>query len=734
MDDLKDKAKDLMSSMRNPFKQKFKGQGHRLGEAEASASSTPSTSFRSDSGLTGSAGPPRTLGSAATQPTPRQAAAGIGGGNPGPAAGTRHQAGQVHKQNREGQKLQQSDLQRAQHERWQQINPGPPAPSSAGGFAPRPAHRSGPSPPSPSPVAAAPARALSAGDRAFLTRQGPAPAPAQPPHSRDLQGRSTHAQASASQQAQGSAASSARHGVAPPGSARNLATQSGPPDPAQVQCPVCQQWWRSESEVALHVDRCLADRLAESSTSPVAGASHQQAAASAPGPDAAPAAIAGTASEGPGVSVAALGSSRPTEAGAEAANPPGADSAPGTSGMGAAPGTSPTREGGEGVTAASSLGVGGSAKDGPDASARDSAAQSGGDASSGQAAGFAPLRGPALGGEGGGGGEDDEVHHAVAVLLSNDPSPATLALVAKLLQNITGDPSAEKFRRVRLSNPRIAETIGSAVGGVDFLLAVGFQLVPEGGSEGQGQGAEEVWAVMRDTSPRQVARVNAALDLLKALAPQDVAGASAFAPGVASERLLAAGEAAAATGAAPAPSKPRAIPRLADRQVQVFLPPKDGSSTAAAARIEVPDAFYNKTAAEVRAEALARKKRLEDSQVLMTRAQRERLAAGGAARRLYNTCIMRVQFPDGLLLQGLFLPQEPTSALAFPFPTKNPFIPSVASPSSPMPTLEDADLVPASLIKFRPLDLSPYTYTGLHRHYVALAQPLTSTVLQNHRK
>lgn len=34
-----------------------------------------------------------------------------------------------------------------------------------------------------------------------------------------------------------------------------------------------------------------------------------------------------------------------------------------------------------------------------------------------------------------------------------------------------------------------------------------------------------------------------------------------------------------------------------------------------------------------------------------------------AAKRKYKRAVVRVQFPDGVLLQGVFLPWEPTTAL-----------------------------------------------------------------------
>lgn len=89
-------------------------------------------------------------------------------------------------------------------------------------------------------------------------------------------------------------------------------------------------------------------------------------------------------------------------------------------------------------------------------------------------------------------------------------------------------------------------------------------------------------------------------------------------------------------------------------QVRVFYPVSENS----AARMDIPDSFYNLSAAELRQEAASRRKRLEDSQLLVSRVSREK-----ASKRKYKAAIIRIQFPDGVVLQGTFLPWEPTSAI-----------------------------------------------------------------------
>jgi hypothetical protein len=75
----------------------------------------------------------------------------------------------------------------------------------------------------------------------------------------------------------------------------------------------------------------------------------------------------------------------------------------------------------------------------------------------------------------------------------------------------------------------------------------------------------------------------------------------------------------------------------------------------------VPESFYNLSATELRNEAAARRKKIEESQMLIPRSWREKQAA--IARKRFTGTIVRVQYPDGLLVQGFFRPGEPTSAL-----------------------------------------------------------------------
>lgn len=64
---------------------------------------------------------------------------------------------------------------------------------------------------------------------------------------------------------------------------------------------------------------------------------------------------------------------------------------------------------------------------------------------------------------------------------------------------------------------------------------------------------------------------------------------------------------------------------------------------------------------ELKREAELRKKKLADSQLLIPKSLKEKQMK--AAKRKYKAAIIRIQFPDGVLLQGVFLPWESTTAL-----------------------------------------------------------------------
>jgi len=53
-------------------------------------------------------------------------------------------------------------------------------------------------------------------------------------------------------------------------------------------------------------------------------------------------------------------------------------------------------------------------------------------------------------------------------------------------------------------------------------------------------------------------------------------------------------------------------------------------------------------------------------------------------------------------------------------------IPRLAKPGGRIPTLDDEDLVPTALIKFKPIETDSIVFTGLSSNLLEVSEPLTS--------
>ena len=65
--------------------------------------------------------------------------------------------------------------------------------------------------------------------------------------------------------------------------------------------------------------------------------------------------------------------------------------------------------------------------------------------------------------------------------------------------------------------------------------------------------------------------------------------------------------------------------------------------------------------------------------------------------------------------------------LIAPILTKNQIIPSFSQGSIKVPTLEEANLVPATLVKFKCSESELLTFTGLHPDFLTMMEPLSTT-------
>lgn len=302
-----------------------------------------------------------------------------------------------------------------------------------------------------------------------------------------------------------------------------------------------------------------------------------------------------------------------------------------------------------------------------------------------------------------------ELESCVGTFLSGKPSQSSLDIVLKLLRNIVREPDNSKFRKIRLSNPKIKEAIGEAVGGVDLLEFVGFKLREEDG---------EMWATMEVPTAEEInilGKVVDSIDRPKLDEQQQKPSTATMATTQADELVE---------------------PKKVDRQIRVFFAVPENI----AANIELPDSFYNLSVEEVKREAIMRKQKIAESQLLVPKSYKEKQAK--AARRKYTRTVIRIQFPDGVVLQGVFSPREPTSALyefvstalkepslefelIHPVGVKRRTIAHFPTGERGK-TLDDEELVPSALVKFRPMETDSVVFTGLRNELLEIIEPLVS--------
>ncbi|EEF36407.1 nucleic acid binding protein, putative [Ricinus communis] len=297
----------------------------------------------------------------------------------------------------------------------------------------------------------------------------------------------------------------------------------------------------------------------------------------------------------------------------------------------------------------------------------------------------------------------------VSAYISGKPREGSAEVVLRLFTNIVKEPENAKFRKIRMSNPKIREAVSEVAGAVELLEFIGFELREEVG---------EMWAFMEVPDEERVRLINKVIRLLE---PRKI------------ERQVVKAE--DKPSVAPAGTEEQVEPKKIDRQIRVFFSVPE----SVAAKIELPDSFYNLSQEELKREADARKKKIADSQLLIPKSYKEKQAQ--AARRRYKRTLIRIQFPDGVVLQGVFAPWEPTSALyefvstslkdpslefelLDPILIKRRVLPHFPSGGQRASTLEDEDLVPSALIKFRPKETDSSVFTGLCDELLEISEPL----------
>ena len=177
-----------------------------------------------------------------------------------------------------------------------------------------------------------------------------------------------------------------------------------------------------------------------------------------------------------------------------------------------------------------------------------------------------------------------------------------VATLQKYLDNIIQHSDEEKYRRIKLSNKVFQEKVAPLEGTIEFLEAAGFekQTLPVGDSE-------EDFLVFSDTSNEALENLQMLNDALSSAEPLQLE---------------------------------------LDRNLSVLYP------SQAAQRLELPPVFYTITPEELKREQQLRAEGMERSLMLRTKAMREKEEI--REMRKYRFALIRVRFPNGILLQGTF--------------------------------------------------------------------------------
>lgn len=169
-----------------------------------------------------------------------------------------------------------------------------------------------------------------------------------------------------------------------------------------------------------------------------------------------------------------------------------------------------------------------------------------------------------------------------------------IATLTKYLENIVQHPDEEKFCKIRMSNKIFSDKVRYVDGALDVLHAAGFNEV---------QIDEEPFLLWTNEQMEPGLDLATLLDALKNSEP---------------------------------------IQLELDRNIKVLLPSQ-------ARRVVLPDDFYRISPEEIKREQQLRAEAIESSQILKTKAMRERDEQ--RTLRMYRYALIRVKFPNGLYIQ-----------------------------------------------------------------------------------
>ncbi|XP_039748580.1 UBX domain-containing protein 6 [Pararge aegeria] len=232
--------------------------------------------------------------------------------------------------------------------------------------------------------------------------------------------------------------------------------------------------------------------------------------------------------------------------------------------------------------------------------------------------------------------------------------------LCKYLENIVTYPEEEKYQRIRMSNRAFCERVQPIEGAMDLLIAAGFSQQKVTNADG----VEEDFLVFNKENVPSVESLTTLIDALRTADP---------------------------------------IQLELDRNLQVLLP------SQAANKVQLPPSFYALSPEELKREQQLRAEVIEKSQMLRTKAMREKDEI--REMRKYKFAIIRIRFPDGILLQGTFsiyeryqdiheFVQENLEHSGLPFVLNTPTGHKLIEEEDANKTLIDLRLVPATVLTF----------------------------------
>lgn len=232
--------------------------------------------------------------------------------------------------------------------------------------------------------------------------------------------------------------------------------------------------------------------------------------------------------------------------------------------------------------------------------------------------------------------------------------------LCKYLENIVTYPEEDKYQKIRMSNRAFTERVLPIEGSMEFLKAAGF----ERQTIENENGTSDDYLVFNKDNVESIEGLISLIEALRSAEP---------------------------------------IHLELDRNLQVLSP------SQALVKVNLPPTFFAMTSEEIKREQQLRREAIERNQMLRTKAMREKDEL--REMKKYKFAIIRIRFPDDILLQGTFsvyecyndiyeFIQENLEHSGLPFVLNSPTGEKLNPEEHGTKTLIDLRLVPATVLKF----------------------------------